>query len=60
MVPLFRKYCKNIQAPVGDENEPFQFRATTLDYNEYVGRIVVGRIAHWKSKISRPSLRTSH
>lgn len=50
MVPLLESIVKNIQAPVGDENEPFQFRATTLDYNEYVGRIVVGRIAHGKVK----------
>ena len=33
MVPLLESIVKNIQAPVGDENEPFQFRATTLDYN---------------------------
>ena len=32
------------------DDEPFQFRATTLDYNEYVGRIVIGRIAHGKVK----------
>lgn len=48
MVPLLESIIKNIQPPEGDENEPFQFRATTLDYNEYVGRIVVGRIAHGK------------
>lgn len=48
MVPLLDSIIKNIQPPVGDENAPFQFRATTLDYNEYVGRIVIGRIAHGK------------
>ena len=48
MVPLLDCIIKNIKAPDGDENEPFQFRATTLDYNEYVGRIVIGRIAHGK------------
>ncbi len=48
MVPLLDCIVKNIQPPEGDENEPFQFRATTLDYNDYVGRIVVGRIAHGK------------
>jgi len=46
MTPLLDCIIKNIQPPEGDENEPFQFRATTLDYNEYVGRIVIGRIAH--------------
>ena len=50
MVPLLDSIVNNIQPPEGDENEPFQFRATTLDYNEYVGRIVIGRIAHGKVK----------
>ncbi len=46
MVPLLDCILENIKAPDGDENSPFQFRATTLDYNEYVGRIVIGRIAN--------------
>ncbi len=48
MIPLLDAILENIQAPKGDENLPFQFRATTLDYNEYVGRIVIGRIAQGK------------
>ena len=50
MIPLLDSIVKNIKAPEGDENAPFQFRATTLDYNEYVGRIVIGRIANGKVK----------
>ena len=46
MIPLLDCILENIQEPTGDSNLPFQFRATTLDYNEYVGRIVVGRIAN--------------
>ena len=45
MVPLLDCILENISAPEGDSTKPFQFRATTLDYNEYVGRIVIGRIA---------------
>ena len=45
MVPLLDSILENIAPPEGDANKPFQFRATTLDYNEYVGRIVIGRIA---------------
>ncbi|MBR1425158.1 translational GTPase TypA [bacterium] len=48
MIPLLDCILENIQPPEGDENLPFQFRATTLDYNEYVGRIVIGRIAQGK------------
>ena len=50
MVPLLDCIMENIKAPDGDENLPFQFRATSLDYNEYVGRIVIGRIANGKVK----------
>ena len=45
MVPLLDCILENIAPPAGEQNKPFQFRATTLDYNEYVGRIVIGRIA---------------
>ena len=46
MIPLLDCIIENIQEPAGDSTKPFQFRATTLDYNEYVGRIVIGRVAN--------------
>ncbi len=50
MVPLLDCIMENIQPPTGDASKPLQFQATTLDYNEYVGRIVIGRIANGKIK----------
>ena len=50
MVPLLDCILENIKPPVGDKNLPLQFRAASLDYNEYVGRIVIGRIANGKIK----------
>lgn len=44
ITPLLDCILENISAPTGDDNLPLQFQATTLDYNEYVGRIVTGRI----------------
>ena len=44
ITPLLDCILENIKAPSGDDNLPLQFQATTLDYNEYVGRIVTGRI----------------
>lgn len=44
ITPLLDCILENIQAPTGDINKPLQFQATTLDYNEYVGRIVIGRV----------------
>lgn len=46
ITPLLDCILENIQAPKGDATIPLQFQATTLDYNEYVGRIVVGRVVN--------------
>lgn len=42
--PLFAKILEHIPAPEGDPESPFQLLVTTLDYDDYVGKIVVGRI----------------
>src|SRR5574344_824465 len=44
ITPLMDCILENIKPPKGDETKPLQFQATTLDYNEYVGRIVIGRL----------------
>ncbi|HEY9603410.1 MAG TPA: translational GTPase TypA [Allocoleopsis sp.] len=44
MQPLFEAILRHVPAPVGDVNKPLQLQVTTLDYSEYVGRIVIGRI----------------
>lgn len=50
ITPLLDCILENIKAPSGDVEKPLQFQATTLDYNEYVGRIVIGRIVNGKIK----------
>ena len=42
--PLMETIIKEIPAPRGDENGPLQMMVTTLDADEYVGRVAVGRI----------------
>ena len=42
--PLFDTIIDYIPAPEMDEEAPFQMLVSSLDYNEYVGRIAVGRI----------------
>ncbi|MBE9225536.1 translational GTPase TypA [Phormidium sp. LEGE 05292] len=44
MQPLFEAVLRHVPPPVGDINKPLQLQVTTLDYSEYVGRIVIGRI----------------
>ena len=46
ITPLLDCILKNINPPSGDPDKKLQFQATTLDYNDYVGRIVTGRIVN--------------
>ncbi len=43
--PVFEAICKKVPAPQDDPNKPLQMQVTTLDYNDYVGRIGIGRVA---------------
>ncbi len=44
MQPLFEAILRHVPPPVGDLNKPLQLQVTTLDYSEYLGRIVIGKI----------------
>ncbi|WGV23808.1 translational GTPase TypA [Halotia branconii] len=44
MQPLFNAILQHVPPPVGDINKPLQLQVTTLDYSEYLGRIIIGRI----------------
>ncbi len=44
MKPLFEAILCHVPPPAGDANKPLQLQVTTLDYSEYLGRIVIGRI----------------
>ena len=44
MDPLFDTIKKYVPAPIGDSEAPLQFLVSSLDYDEYVGRIAIGRV----------------
>lgn len=44
MQPLFESILRHVPPPVGDVSKPLQLQVTTLDYSDYLGRIVIGRI----------------
>ncbi|MBD2040666.1 translational GTPase TypA [Microcoleus sp. FACHB-672] len=44
MEPLFEAILDHVPPPVADPSKPLQLQVTTLDYSEYLGRIVIGRI----------------
>ena len=44
MRPLFDAIIENIEPPVGDSDAPLQVLFSSLDYDDYIGRIGVGRV----------------
>ena len=44
LTPLFETILEYIPAPEADVDQPFQMLVSSIDYNEFVGRIAVGRI----------------
>jgi GTP-binding protein len=44
--PLFEEIVRTISAPQGNEEAPLQILVANLDYNEYVGRLAIGRIVN--------------
>ncbi|UCZ55167.1 translational GTPase TypA [Bacillus shivajii] len=44
MTVLFDTIIESVPAPVDNSEEPYQFQVTMLDYNDYLGRIGVGRV----------------
>lgn len=44
MNPLFETIIKHVPAPKGDIEAPLQFLVSSLDYDDYIGRIAVGRV----------------
>jgi GTP-binding protein len=44
LTPLFDKIINYIDPPKGDENAPLQLLVSAIDYNDFVGRIGIGRI----------------
>ena len=44
LVPLFETILNYIPAPEADTEAPFQMLVSSIDYNEFVGRIAIGRI----------------
>ncbi len=53
LVPLFETIIQYIDPPTGDKNAPLQLLVSSIDYNEYVGRIAVGRIERGTIRVNQ-------
>ena len=51
MAPLFDTIIEHIPAPIDNSDEPLQFQVSLLDYNDYVGRIGIGRVFRGSIKV---------
>ena len=53
LVPLFETIVNYIPAPQGEVEAPLQLLVSSIDYNEYVGRIAVGRVERGTIKVNQ-------
>ncbi|WP_110929289.1 translational GTPase TypA [Bacillus massiliglaciei] len=53
MVPLFETIIETVPAPVDNSEESLQFQVALLDYNDYVGRIGIGRVFRGTMKVGQ-------
>ena len=60
MKPLFETIIKSIPAPEGDETRGLQMLISTIDYNEYTGRIGVGKVDNGSIKVNQEALIVNH
>ena len=60
MDPLFETIINYIPAPEGDPDADTQVLISTIDYNEYVGRIGVGKVDNGKLKVNQDVVIVNH
>ena len=51
--PLFETIIQYIDAPKGDPDAPLQMLVSSIDYNDYVGRIAIGRVERGTIKVNQ-------
>ena len=56
MQPLFESILGHVPPPIGDPDKPLQLQVTTLDYSDYLGRIVIGRIHNGTIKAGQQAM----
>ncbi|MBM4166370.1 MAG: translational GTPase TypA [Ignavibacteria bacterium] len=52
--PLFEAIVNNVPPPEGNSDEPFQMLVTSIDYNDYLGRLGIGRISRGTIRLGSP------
>ncbi|MBQ9421169.1 MAG: translational GTPase TypA [Lachnospiraceae bacterium] len=60
MEPLLDTILEHIPCPVGDPDAPLQMLVSTIDYNEYVGRIGVGKVSNGVIRVNQSVVLCNH
>ncbi len=60
MMPLFDTIVESIPAPTGDPDANLQVLISTIDYNEYVGRIGIGKVDNGKISVNQNVILLNH
>ncbi|WP_367565394.1 translational GTPase TypA [Lacrimispora sp.] len=60
MAPLFQTIIDHIPAPEGDPEASTQLLISTIDYNEYVGRIGVGKVDNGNIRVNQDCVIVNH
>ncbi len=60
LTPLFESIIENIPAPEGDPDAPAQMLLSTIDYNEFTGRIGIGKIENGSLKMNQEVTIVNH
>ena len=60
LTPLFEAIVNHIPAPGGDEEAPAQMLISTIDYNEFTGRIGVGKLDQGTLKVNQEVVIVNH
>ena len=60
MKPLFEIILSHVPAPEGDSEAPLQVLISTIDYNEYVGRIGIGKVSNGTIRVNGEVMLVNH
>lgn len=60
MKPLFETILSHVPAPEGDSEAPLQVLISTIDYNEYVGRIGIGKVSNGTIRVNGEVMLVNH
>lgn len=54
LLPILDEIVENLPSPKGDPNGPFQMQITSVEYNEHLGRYLIGKISRGTLKVDDP------